>query len=137
MRIAFLLFMLGFAAPAAASDRAADAAEFKGFVEVCAADPDERGLDGCIADQVGAKDRYLGGILAETDGPLTPAQSKQLAQAQAAFVAYRQLSCAYQVAASGLADRQSELFCLLRLTNQRIADVLEGNDFLSRTAPTP
>jgi uncharacterized protein YecT (DUF1311 family) len=137
MRIAFLLLMLGLAAPAAASDRATDAAEFKGFVEVCTANPDERGLDGCIADQVGAKDSYLGDILAETDGPLTPAQSKRLAQSQAAFVAYRQLSCAYQLAATGPAGRQSELFCLLRLTNQRIADVLEGSDFLSRTVSTP
>ena len=137
MHIAFLLLMLGLAAPAAVSDRATDAAEFKGFVEVCTANPDERALDVCIADQVGAKDSYLGDILVETDGPLPPAQSKRLAQSQAAFVAYRQLSCAYQQAATEPADRQSELFCLLRLTNQRIADVLEGSDFLSRTAPTP
>jgi hypothetical protein len=117
--------------PAGAVDRASDAAEFKGYVDVCKDNTDERGVEGCIADQVGARTSYLGDILSETAGELTPKQEKLLDASERAFEAYLKAACRYQVARTP-GDQRAQMFCVLRLTNQRIADVLEGSDFLVR-----
>ena len=118
--------------PSAAVERRADAAEFKGYIESCASNTDERGVDGCIADQVLAKVSYLGDILSETANSLSADKSKLLYAAQDKFEAYGTAACGYQLSALKSADKRAELFCMLRLTNQRIADVLEGEDFLTR-----
>jgi len=117
--------------PALALDRASDAEEFRAYVQVCQANPDERGLEGCIADQVDSKVNYLGDILSETAGGLTPKQQTLLDASQAAFETYREAACGYHVAVATGEDGRAQMFCLLRLTNQRIADVLEGADYLA------
>jgi hypothetical protein len=117
--------------PASAVDRASDAADFREYVAVCADNTDERGVDGCIADQVSGLDSYLGDILSETAQSLSAADEKRLYASQTAFEAYRKAACLYYVGATGRHDRRTELFCELRLTSQRVADILEGADFLS------
>ena len=126
------LAALALSAPSAAAERAADAAEFKGYVDSCAGNTDERGVDGCIADQVLAKVSYLGDILSETANGLTDTNAKLQYAAQDKFEAYGKAACSYQLAALKSADKRAELFCMLRLVNQRIADVIEGEDFLTR-----
>ena len=131
-RVVFALLLLPLlGAPALAVDRAEDAAEFAGYVKICADAGDAAAVERCLADQVGAKDGYLGDIVAETDRALTAVQSKKLASAQVAFVDYRARACAYQTATAAMSGTRTTQFCLLRLTNQRIADVLEGSDFLA------
>lgn len=128
---AALLAMLACSGAVQAVDRAADAKDFRGYVDVCKHNTDERGVEGCIADQVGSQISYLGDILSETAGGLTPKQRRLLDASQSAFEAYRKAACLYQVTASP-ADKRAQMFCVLRLTNQRIADVLEGEDFLAQ-----
>ena len=117
--------------PVRAVERASDVEEFKGYVNVCKDNTDERGVEGCIADQVSSKTSYLGDILVETAGELTPKQEKLLNATQDAFEAYLEAECRYQMTRT-LEDKRAQLFCVLRLTNQRIADVLEGSDFLKQ-----
>ena len=117
--------------PACAVERTSDVEELKGYVDVCKNNKDERGVEGCIADQVSSKTSYLGDILVETAGELTPKQEKLLNAAQTAFAAYLEATCRYQVTRT-LEDKRAQMFCVLRLTNQRIADVLEGVDFLKQ-----
>jgi uncharacterized protein YecT (DUF1311 family) len=131
IHIPLVLALLVMATGAQAVDRLSDAKDFKDFVTVCTANPDERGLDGCIEDQVMSQDSYLGDILAETANALDPKAAALLDKSQAAFVAYRERTCAYQAGVNGKGDKEAALFCVLRLTNQRIADVLEGEDFLA------
>lgn len=119
--------------PALAADRSADARDFAGYIADCKASPDERGLTGCVADQVGSRTSYLGDILIETSDSLTPAQGKLLDRSQKAFEAYRDATCRYQLSAHDEKTEFDQLFCTLRLTNQRIADVLEGVDFLDQS----
>ena len=117
--------------PVRAVERASDVEEFKGYVSVCKDNTDERGVEGCIADQVSSKTSYLGDILVETAGALPPKQEKLLNATQDAFEAYLMAECRYQMTRA-LEDMRSQLFCVLRLTNECIADVLEGVDFLKQ-----
>ena len=133
MKVAIVVALLaGLACTSAAQavDRAADAADFRGYVDACKDETDERGVEGCIADQVGSQVSYLGDVLSETAGGLTAKQRTLLEASQRAFEAYRKSACLYQVAAAAPANKRAEMFCVLRLTNQRIADVLEGADYL-------
>jgi uncharacterized protein YecT (DUF1311 family) len=118
--------------PALAVDRSSDARDFAEYVEVCGKEPGDRSIEACVADQVGSKTSYLGDILIETENALSAGQQRELHRSQKGFEAYRDATCRYQVGAHDDKDAYDQLFCTLRLTNQRIADVLEGVDFLDR-----
>ena len=130
---ALVIAMAMLVVPSVASDRSAAVAKFKEYLQVCTENPDERGLAGCVADQVGAETSYLGDIISETEQRLTGPESRLLDRSQTAFEAYLKASCTYQAKVNApLDDKLAAQFCVLRLTDDRIADILEGNDFLRR-----
>lgn len=124
--------LLLFPATALASDKAEVLAEFKGYVEACTADPGDRTVDKCVEEQVDSVDNYLGDIVGEMTGYVSGPAGKRMLDGQKAFEKYRHLTCTYEQEAHP-EDPHAGLFCFLRLTEQRVADVREGLDFATTT----
>lgn len=128
-----LFLSLALAAPAtpALADAAADRAYLAESREGCKTLPshDTRTQMECLVDQVMSLDAYLGDIVSETYGFIGEADQDALRKAQADWEQYRASTCAYHAERAGAERAMAELFCVLRLTNARIAEILANEDF--------
>jgi uncharacterized protein YecT (DUF1311 family) len=129
-RLALVLILALFISPAMA-DVAEDRAYFAENLESCKTLPahDTRSQLECVVDQVMSLDAYLGDILAETYGFVSEADARLLRRAQESWEQYRARTCAYHKSLADGDPALAELFCVLRITNLRIAEILANEGF--------
>ena len=88
----------------------------------------------CIAERIAARTAELDALLADAEALVGPEKLPELEAVQLAWESYRDQSCAL---AASLKPRDSDprqQFCVLRLTNARIGELREGEDFADHEA---